>query len=207
MSTNDKIIKHMLRHIPHHAKVLDLGCGNGELLAQLKRLRQVQGYGIEINFDNVLACIQKGISVYQGDLDEGLSGIPDDSYDVVILSLTLQEIMKPAFLITEIMRVGKTAIITFPNFGHWALRYQLLVHGKTPVTKSLPFSWHNTPNLRMLTCEDFKDLCRELKLKIIESYPISNSKWAKLFPKSWSNLMAEKGMFVIEKTTTLKPQI
>ena len=199
MPNNLLFLKKVLNHIPENAKVLDLGCGDGSLLAELKAHRGIKGYGIDINFKNVLSCIKHGISVYQGNLDEGLSGIPDHSYDVVILSLTLQEIMKPAFLLKEIMRVGKVGIITFPNFGHWALRLQLLISGKTPVTKSLPFSWHNTPNLRMLTCEDFKTLCKELNIQIMKSYPLSQSKLTTPLASLAPNLLAENGMFVISK--------
>ena len=191
-------ISPILTYIPQGAKVLDLGCGKGDLLALLKRLRHTIGYGIEIDANNVQSCISKGISVYQGNIDEGLSGIPDQSYDVVILSYTLQEIHKPAFVISEMLRVGKQAIITFPNFGHWALRAQVFFKGQTPVSKTLPFSWFNTPNIRVITIRDFRQFCHQHHIQIIKEIPLHSQPWHRYLPNSWSNWLSEKGMFVIQ---------
>jgi len=199
---DETLLLHMLQVIPDEARVLDLGCGDGELLSALKKLRQIKGYGIEIEFNNVLTCIQKGLSIYQGNLDEGLSGIPDQSYDFVILSQTLQEVLKPQLVIEEMLRVGKKAIVTFPNFGHWRLRSHLLFSGKTPKTNTLPYYWYNTPNIRFLTIKDFISFCKTHEINIVENIPLYENTWAHFIPRIFANLFAEKGMFVIEKKTS-----
>ncbi len=194
-------ISPILNQIAPGAKVLDLGCGQGDLLALLKQNRQTTGYGIEIDPNNIQSCIAKGISVYQGNIDEGLSGIPDQSYDVVILSYTLQEIHKPAFVISEMLRVGKQAIITFPNFGHWSLRAQVFFKGQTPVSKTLPFSWFDTPNIRVITIADFRHFCHQHDIHIVSEVPLFGSPLWRCLPLACSNLLSEKGMFIISKTS------
>ncbi len=202
MIQDDILLSHLLTLIPHRSRVLDLGCGDGHLLAQLKRLRQVEGYGIDKSFDNVLSCIRQGISVYQGNLNEGLSGIPDQSYDVVLLSQTLQEIRKPVFLLNEMLRVSKKVIVTFPNFGHWRLRSQIFFKGQTPTSETLPFDWYDTPNIRIITIKDFKKFCRHHGIQILEEHPLYPNPFGHLFPKSWSNLLCEKGLFVLMSDRT-----
>ncbi len=187
----------IIHRIEPGSRVLDLGCGTGDLLERLKKERQTKGYGIDIEFDNILACIKKGISAYQGNLDEGLSGIPDQSYDYVILTHTLQEIHRPEFVLSELLRVGKKAIVTFPNFGYWQIRWQLVKTGQAPITSDLPYSWYNTPNIRILTINNFKAFCKEKHIKIVEEISLVKSPLPSFITKPFSNLLSAKGMFII----------
>ena len=146
------------------AKVLDLGCGDGQLLADLIEQKGCQGRGIEIDEDATLQCIQRGVPVYHGDMLEGMSFYRDGQFDVVILSQTLQQTMDPPKVIHEMLRVGRRAIISFPNFGHWLVRWQLLVGGRMPHNRLLPYHWYNTPNVHFCTVKDFREFCERQKL-------------------------------------------
>ncbi len=148
------------------SRVLDLGCGNGELLYKLMQEKEVQGHGIEINVGSIIECIEKGVPVIQMNLDEGLGDYPDHSFDYVILSHTLQVVKKPHLILREMLRVGRTGIVSVPNFGYWKVRLQLLFRGKMPVTKTLPFEWYDTPNIHLLTIRDFRDFCRKEDIDI-----------------------------------------
>ena len=147
--------------VPRGATVLDLACGDGELLAQLITDKDVHGSGVEISQEAVEACIGKGLSVFHGDLDSGLADYPDGSIDVVILSLSLQQLRRPRMIVREMVRVGKLAIVSFPNFAHWSVRGQLLLRGRMPVSRDLPYEWWDTPNIHLCTIRDFRGLCRE----------------------------------------------
>jgi len=149
-------------------KVLDLGCGDGTLLRYLTDTRQIVGRGIEISEPGVLACVSKGLSVRQGNLEEGLSDYPDDSFDTVILSQTLPYLSHPIFIICEMLRVGRRAIVSFPNWGHWRCRLSLLFHGRMPMAADLPQPWHAAPRARPLTVHDFKDFCQEQEIRITD---------------------------------------
>ncbi|MBN1581697.1 MAG: methionine biosynthesis protein MetW [Anaerolineae bacterium] len=151
--------------VPRGARVLDLGCGDGQLLAELIDQKGCTGKGIEINEQAVLACIQRGVAVYHGDMLEGMGFYRDDSFDVVILSQTLQQTTTPVKVIHEMLRAGKTAIISFPNFGYWRVRLDLLLNGRMPKNPLLPYDWFNTPNVHLCTVTDFRILCREQKLE------------------------------------------
>jgi len=146
------------------AKVLDLGCGDGHLLADLIEYKGCQGRGIEIDEEATLQCIQRGVPVYHGDMLEGMSFYRDGQFDVVILSQTLQQTMDPPKVIHEMLRVGRRAIISFPNFGHWLVRWQLLVSGRMPHNRLLPYHWYNTPNVHFCTVKDFREFCERQKL-------------------------------------------
>jgi len=146
------------------AKVLDLGCGDGQLLADLIEYKGCQGRGIEIDEEATLQCIQRGVPVYHGDMLEGMSFYRDGQFDVVILSQTLQQTMDPPKVIHEMLRVGRRAIISFPNFGHWLVRWQLLVSGRMPHNRLLPYHWYNTPNVHFCTVKDFREFCERQKL-------------------------------------------
>lgn len=174
--------------------VLDLGCGDGSLLEQLKNNKKVLVRGVDIDQNNILSCIQKGISVFQSDLDGGLSDYGDKTFDFVILSLTLQVVYEPKMLLREILRVGKKAIVSIPNFSYWLNRFQLLTRGESPVTEHMPYEWYNTPNIRTLTVADFRKLCKELKIKIeaeahttIRGNPLTSA-LAKHFPGLFSEI-------------------
>lgn len=148
--------------------VLDLGCGDGELLRKLEDELNCSGRGVDKEEDMVLSCIRKGLSVFQGNLDEGLKDYPSGSYDYIILNQTLQMLQEPVFLLKEMIRVGRRIIVNFPNFGHIVNRYQLAVRGHMPVNKNLPLAWHSTPNIHFCTRRDFINLCDELDLRIVD---------------------------------------
>jgi len=186
--------------IEPRSRVLDLGCGNGALLERLINERQVQGMGVEIEQDAVIECIHKGLSVFQGDIDTGLADYGNASYDYVILNQTLQVIHRPDFVIDEMLRVGRKAIISFPNFGYWYIRLQLLLRGRMPQTAKLPFHWYNTPNIHLLTIQDFIRFCQERKITILKSISLKSGSGpgmntVKFFP----NLFADEGLFVITR--------
>ena len=145
--------------VPSGARVLDLGCGDGELLAELATTKGCEGRGIEIDEQAVLACIRRGVAVYHGDMVEGMGFYHDRTFDVVILSQTLQQTTDPLNVIREMLRVGDTAIISFPNFGYWQVRLQLLLAGRMPRTPLLPYGWYDTPNVHLCTVSDFRALC------------------------------------------------
>ncbi len=184
--------------IDQGAKVLDLGCGNGELLMRLKQEKNVSGTGVDKEEAMILECIQRGISVFQGDLDEGLRDYQDGSYDYVILNRTLQMVSNPVFLLREMIRVGHKAIVNFPNFGYIINRLQLGFQGKMPVNKKIPYEWHDTPNIHFCTRKDFTRLCHEEGIHIIKKIDLHNGKrTSALFP----NLFATEVCFVLSGNT------
>lgn len=179
------------------ASVLDLGCGNGALLDRLIREKGVHGVGVEIAEDAVIECLHKGLSVFQGNIDEGLADYGDKSYDYIVLNQTLQIIRRPAFVIEEMLRVGKRAVISFPNFGHWSVRAQLLFRGRMPRTRKLPFEWHDTPNIHLLTIRDFRDFCRRRNLEVLREIDLRLGR--RLPWRPGANWLADEGLFVITR--------
>jgi len=169
--------------VPEGATVLDLACGDGELLAELIQEKHVRGSGVDIAQAAVEACVGKGLSVFHGDLDEGLADFEDGSHDVVILSLSLQQLRRPRLIVREMVRVGRLAIVSFPNFAHWAVRAQLFFLGRMPVSREIPYQWWDTPNIHLCTIRDFRKLCREeglcieneLYLRSVDEPPPSRS--------------------------------
>ena len=149
------------------SRVLDLACGDGELLAQLKQNKGVQGYGLEINEDNILKCIERGVSVIEQDIDQGLGNFANNSFDTVVMTSALQALHNPDKVIDEMLRVGKECIVTFPNFGHWRCRLYLSLRGRMPVSEFMPYSWYDTPNIHFCTFKDFEDLCRRKHLEVL----------------------------------------
>lgn len=182
--------------IEPNSRVLDLGCGLGTLLCRLDREKKVQGLGIEINEDNIISGVTCGLPVIQADIDEGLSELPDKSFDYVILSMTLQVVKRPDFVLKEMTRIGKKCIVSFPNFGHWRVRTQLLFKGISPVTPNLPYSWYDTPNRHFLTLKDFKNLCSSIGIKILREIPLTNRGKIQFL----SNLLAEEALYIIANT-------
>jgi len=154
--------------------VLDLGCGDGSLLADLAQTKNCSGYGLEIDHEKITACIKRKINVIEQDLDIGLKNFETQSVDVVVMSQTLQAVMYPELLLDEMLRVGRECIVSFPNFGHWRCRLQLTLQGKMPVSKLLHYKWHNTPNIHLCTIKDFQSLCFQKNIRIINRTVVSN---------------------------------
>lgn len=178
-----------------NTRVLDVGCGEGELLHWLAVHKGVDARGVEIVGSKVQRAIARGVSVYQGDIDQGLADYPDDAFDYVILSQTLQEVRKPLKVMKEMMRVGRRAIVAFPNFGHWSVRLKHLWSGRAPRTKLFPHDWYDSPNIHFLTVHDFEALAEKMRWPIERSIYLSGNIEVKLLP----NLTAEIGVFLIRK--------
>ena len=184
-----------------NTRVLDVGCGDGTLMDFLKNNKKIDVRGIEISKNNVQKCVGKGLTVIEGDAEKDLIQFPDRSFDFVILSQTLQAFLNPEIVINELLRVGKKAIVTIPNFGFWKVRLQLLIKGTMPITKTLPDEWHNTPNLHMCSIKDFFNFCNNRKIKLDKSLALHNEKTSSIsnINLNIKNLSAELGIFLIEK--------
>ncbi len=179
------------------SRVLDLGCGDGALLAHLAEQRQVRGYGLEIDDTKVARCIEAGVNVIQADLDDGLRDFETDSFDYVLLTQTLQALQRPDDAIEEILRVGKRAIVTFPNFGHWRVRAALLA-GRMPMTRSLPATWYDTPNIHLCTVGDFEALCAERGWQIRQRQMLDSQHSAGPLIRVSPNLFCEIAMYLLD---------
>ena len=180
--------------VPPGSRVLDLGCGNGELLAHLRSHRGCSGYGIEIADDNVLACAQRGVNVIQLNLEDGLAIFEDRSFDVVLQLETLQHLRNTEKMLRETARVGRIGIVSFPNFAHWPNRLRVAT-GRMPVTKALPYEWYDTPNIRVGTYADFEVLARKDGLRILDSFGIQDGEAV----RRWPNLLASVAVFKFER--------
>ncbi|MEO7254920.1 MAG: methionine biosynthesis protein MetW [Casimicrobium sp.] len=181
--------------VPQGASVLDLGCGDGELLARLKRERGSIGYGVEIEDSAVLACLNRGLNVLQGNIESGLNLFDDGAFDVVILSQTLQATRHTEALVREVLRVGKSAIVTLPNFGHWSVRWQLGVGGRMPVSKRLPYQWYDTPNVHFSTITDFDVFCADKGITVERRVALAGGRAITFLP----NVRGETAVFQIRK--------
>ena len=174
------------------ARVLDLGCGEGDLLAWLQRNKQVNGYGLDVGAENITTCVRKGVNVIEQDLDEGLDNFPDDSFDMVVMTETLQSVRLPGRMLDEMLRIGRQCIVTFPNFGHWRSRFHLALKGRMPMAKHLPHTWYETPNIHLCTFKDFERLVRRKGLRIIERFVVSadhlNRPLMNLFPNLFGSI-------------------
>ncbi len=183
------------------SRVLDIGCADGKLLHMLKNKKNVTGQGIEIEHNKVELCLKKGLSVVEGDANKEITYFPNNSFDYVVLSQTLQTVQKPRLVLKEILRVGKKAIISFPNFGHWLCRLQLSVLGRMPVTEDLKLPWYDTQNIHLCTIKDFDSLTKDMLFKIEEGYGIDRRKniMRKYNGLSYLNLFAAHAVFLISK--------
>ncbi len=179
--------------VPAGARVLDIGCGDGALLAALRDTKQVAGRGIELSAANVAEAVARGLSVVQGDADTDLADYPDNAFDFVILSDTLQAMRAPAAVLRELLRIGQRAVVSFPNFAHWRVRGSILFGGRMPVTPTLPVSWHETSNIHLCSVDDFRALAGELGLRVEQSHFLSGGHEVRAF----ANLRAERAMFVL----------
>ena len=187
--------------IEKNSKVLDVGCGNGELMKYIKENISENIRGLEISKKNIQNCIAKGLTVIEGDAEKDLKQFPNDSFNFVILSQTLQAFLSPEKVLNELLRVGNKAIVTIPNFGHWKVRAHLLFKGTMPITKSLPNEWFNTPNLHMCTIKDFVNFCKKRDLKLNNSISLNGKKEVSIKNSNliFQNLFSELGIFQIEK--------
>jgi methionine biosynthesis protein MetW len=187
------------------ARVLDIGCGDGALLAYLTRQKGVDGRGIELSQSGVNACVAHGLSVIQGDADRDLNAYPTGAFDVVVLSQTLQATRAPRRVIEALVRIGRRAIVSFPNFGFWKIRLSLMLRGRMPITDLLPHPWHETPNIHLCTIRDFVALCDELEVRVERSLTLDrHGRPYPLDPRGGlANLLAEQGVFVLSGRTSV----
>ena len=187
--------------IEKNCRVLDVGCGDGELMSFILNNISNDIRGIEISKTNVQKCISKGLTVVEGDAEKDLFQFPDSSFDFVILSQTLQAFLNPEKVLDELLRVGKKAIVTIPNFGHWRVRLNLLFKGTMPITEALPHKWYNTPNLHMCTIKDFSNFCDNKEIKFIKSLALNQERVLKISKSnlSFRNFFSDLGIFLIEK--------
>lgn len=192
LSAEHRVISEMIKE---SSSVLDLGCGDGSLLKLLEKERSVKGQGIEIDESSVYKCVEKGVSVFHGDIETGLMNYPDNAFDYVILNQSMQETKRVDYVLNEAFRVGENVIIGFPNFANLYARFRLFFRGKTPVTQALPYRWYDTPNLHFLSISDFKEYCRSKEINIKTSRFLRGGKEV-IF---WPNLFADVGIFVVNK--------
>ena len=187
-------IESIARLVPEGARVLDLGCGDGAMLAYLQTQRGCSGYGVEIDDANVLACVQRGVNVIQLNLEEGLNLFEDQSFDVVLQIDTLQHLRNAEVMLRETARVGRTGIVAFPNFGHWPNRLSVL-RGRMPVTRRLPYQWYDTPNIRVGTFKDFAALAAKNQLQLLDAFGLQEGREVRL----WPNARAGTAVFKLQR--------
>ena len=192
--TDKATLQTIAKLVPQGSRVLDLGCGDGAMLDWLQRERRCTGYGIEIADENVLACVRRGVSVIQLNLDQGLTVFEDDSFDVILQIDTLQHLRNAEWMLRETARVGRTGIVAFPNFAHWPNRLSI-VRGRMPVTKRLPYQWYDTPNIRVGTFKDFEVLATKNRLAILDAFGLQDGRERRVLP----NLTASTAVFKFER--------
>jgi methionine biosynthesis protein MetW len=183
------------------SRVLDVGCGDGALLQLLADTKDVDGRGIEVSRERVNACVARGLSVVQGDADRDLLDYPDDAYDYAILSLTIQATRQPKTVLQQLLRIGRNAIVSFPNFGHWQVRGRLLLTGRMPVTENLPEAWYVSPNAHLCTIKDFADLCKMVDARVERAvaFNASGQQLGTWLPLTVHNMMGEKAVFMLSR--------
>lgn len=185
--------------ISEGSRVLDLGCGDGELLHRLRQAKKATGYGVEISEEGVSRCVEKGLYCYQADIDEGLNDYRSNSFDYVILNQTIQSTKRPDYVVQEILRISKKAIISFPNFAHLSVRCQFFTRGTMPKTPMIPYNWYNSPNIHMVTITDFKTYCRVNNYPVERELHFSISSGGKTkIKRNLSNLFAQYGLFLLD---------
>ena len=198
MKLEFKIIANLLEE---NSRILDVGCDDGALMIHLKKNKNIDVRGLEISKEKAQLCIAKGLTVIEGNAEYDLKQFPDNSFDYVVLGQTLQAFINPEIVIKELLRVGKKAIVTIPNFGHWKVRLNLLIYGSMPVTKTLPNDWYNTPNIHMCTIKDFVKFSKIIDFKIYKSLALINKNVSNINKSNlfFKNLFAELGIFLIQK--------
>ena len=187
-STVRRDFKRIANWVDTDSRVLDLGCGDGDLLDYLHAVKQTKGVGVEINDERVIACVKRGVNVIQQNLDEGLAMFGDQQFDTVVLSQTLQAVHQTEHVLLEMVRVARTGVVSFPNFGYWPHGWSIL-RGRMPVTGQMPYAWYDTPNIHLCTLKDFEDLCHKLGLRILERVTFGPDKQVTWLP-SWRATLA-----------------
>ncbi|MFV0445499.1 MAG: methionine biosynthesis protein MetW [Planctomycetaceae bacterium] len=201
-AVTDEII---LSNIERGSRVVDLGCGDGRLLSKLRSDHGCDILGVEVGLDPFVAAIENGVPVLQADLNQGLGTIPDDCFDVAVVSETLQQVRRPLVVLEEIFRIARRALVVVPNFGHWRVRLQVLYSGRVPVTDSLPYEWFESPNVHFLTMLDFRDLARRGNFRIVRELPIIGTRAVN---QAWlANLRANSALFVLERPVAERSQL
>lgn len=187
-------------YISTDSYVLDLACGDGNLLLALQKNKNITGVGLENDPDYISACIKSGVSVIEHDLNKGLHHINDKTYDTVVMTLALQAMQKPDVVLEEMLRIGKECIITFPNFAHWKARWHLLIHGRMPVSDLMPYEWYNTPNIHFCTIKDFEILCKEKNITILNNTVVSEKGSSQKLAELYPNLFGETAIYHLTKS-------
>lgn len=192
----------LMAQIPRGSRVVDLGCGDGRLLQRVRDDNDCNVLGVEVDIEQMVAAIARGIPVVRSDLDQGLQAIPDGAFDFAVLSQTLQQVHRPLALFDEIFRIARSALVVVPNFGHWRVRLQVALSGRAPVTDSLPYEWFETPNVHFLTMLDFRDLARRGNFRVVRELPVIGDR---AVDRAWAaNLRAHSALFVLERAERSK---
>jgi methionine biosynthesis protein MetW len=186
----------IMEHIEPGSRVLDLGCGDGRLMSRLQDEMQCRVQGVDVEYENIVAVLGRGLPAIATDLDRGLAGFPDTSFDYVVLSQTLQQVRHPKLVLEEMLRVGRRALVVVPNFGHWRVRWEVLTRGRTPITCALPYAWHETPNLHFMSMRDFRDLMDSIGLRIVRESPIIRGRAVERLLVA--NLRADSAFYLLE---------
>ncbi|WP_028614971.1 methionine biosynthesis protein MetW [Halopseudomonas pelagia] len=181
------------------SRLLDLGCGDGELLRYLSEQRKVTGYGLEIDPEKINACINNGVNVIEQNLDTGLSNFGDNTFDSVLMTQALQAVHYPDQVLEEMLRIGREAILTFPNFAHWRCRLYLGTKGRMPVSEFMPYTWYNTPNIHFCTFKDFEALCRERSIRILDRLVVDQTHRSGVLSGLWPNLLGEIAIYRVTR--------
>ncbi len=190
----DEII---LQHVDRGSRVVDLGCGDGRLLARLRDEHGCNVQGVDLDAEHLLGAIERGVPAVKANLDQGLSEVPNQSFDFAVLSQTLQQVQRPQFVLEEMLRVARRGLVVVPNFGYWQVRLQVLWQGRAPITESLPYEWYNSPNIHFMTLRDFRGLCEKQNIRIIRELPIIRRR---AVPEAWgANLRSESALYVLER--------
>lgn len=187
----------IMKHINRGSRVIDLGCGDGRLMQRLQSEMGCVVQGVDVEHSNIFSVIARGLPAIEADLNEGLVDVPDNSFDFAVLSQTLQQVQKPKLLLIEMLRVARRALIVVPNFGHWRVRFEVMRRGRTPVTTTLPYAWHETPNLHFMSMRDFRELMASIGLRIVKETPIIKGK--AFDHLSGANLRADSAFYLLEK--------
>ncbi|MEM0953438.1 MAG: methionine biosynthesis protein MetW [Pseudomonadota bacterium] len=192
-------LTHIQQWISTGSRVLDLGCGDGEFLAELTAARGINGLGLEIDPGHITAALARGLDIVEQNIDQGLGNFADKSFDTVVMAFALQAVRHPHLVLDEMLRVGNECIVTFPNFGHWRCRLYLSLRGRMPVSKLLPYNWYDTPNIHFCTVRDFESLCDERQIRILRRHMLGPDKPHGRLAKLWPNLFAPAAIYQITR--------